>query len=93
MRLREHDDDFFAMVRDHQERYDASTTRYSTQPFYRRQLGEDFAGANLERRIYPSFEEAAGALAGAAVDSGAGVRSTTAAPSSGQSRTGRGSPD
>jgi propionate CoA-transferase len=56
---------FFAMVRDHRERYYLSTTRYSSQAFRRRRLGEDFAHASLEQRIYPSFEDATAALADA----------------------------
>jgi len=51
-------DRYWEMVRHNQERYFASSTRYSTNAFYRRQLGHRFARANLTQRIYSSFEEA-----------------------------------
>jgi propionate CoA-transferase len=46
------------MVRRNEERYFASCTRYSTNAFYRRLLGERFAKANLSQEIYSSFDEA-----------------------------------
>ena len=51
-------DDFFAMVRHNTERYFLTLTRYSTNAFYRRQLGERFTRASLEEQIYPSFADA-----------------------------------
>jgi propionate CoA-transferase len=51
-------DRYWDMVRQNEERYFASSTRYSTNAFYRRQLGDHFARANLGQRIYSSFEEA-----------------------------------
>lgn len=56
-------DDFFAMVKRNQERYFISSTRYSTNAFFRRQLGEDFARAELPQTIYNSFDEARKRLA------------------------------
>jgi propionate CoA-transferase len=49
---------YWEMVRHNEERYFASSTRYSTNAFYRRQLGRRFAAAKLGQRIYGSFEEA-----------------------------------
>jgi propionate CoA-transferase len=51
-------DRYWEMVRRNEERYFASSTRYSTNAFYRRQLGHGFAKANLAQEIYSSFEEA-----------------------------------
>lgn len=51
-------DAFFAMVRRNQEKYFLTHSRYSTNAFFRHQLGEEFARANMEQRIYPSFDEA-----------------------------------
>jgi propionate CoA-transferase len=51
-------DHYWDMVRRHEERYFASSTRYSTNAFYRRQLGDRLARADLARRIYGSFDEA-----------------------------------
>jgi propionate CoA-transferase len=51
-------DRYWEMVRHNEGRYFASSTRYSTNAFYRRQLGDRFARANLGQRIYGSFEEA-----------------------------------
>jgi propionate CoA-transferase len=50
--------DFFAMVRHNTETYFVSLTRYSTNAFYRRQLGERFTRARLTQQIYPSFAAA-----------------------------------
>jgi propionate CoA-transferase len=55
---------FFQMIRDHEQRYFVSSTRYSTDAFLRRRLGREFADAKLSQRIYRSFEEATRALAG-----------------------------
>jgi len=49
---------FFAMVRHFMEKYFLSSTRYSTNAFFRHQLSQQFAQANLEQRIYSSFDEA-----------------------------------
>lgn len=54
---------FFAMVKRNQAKYFLSSTRFSTHAFYRRQLGENFARANLPQRIYHSFDEARRGLA------------------------------
>ncbi len=49
---------FFAMVKHNQEQYFLSSTRYSTDAFFRHQLGQRFTEASLEQRIYGSFDEA-----------------------------------
>ena len=49
---------FFAMVRSNSERYTLSTTRYSTNAFYRRRLGHQFAAASLAHSLYGSFADA-----------------------------------
>ncbi|MCU0494072.1 MAG: acyl CoA:acetate/3-ketoacid CoA transferase [Chloroflexaceae bacterium] len=49
---------FFAMVKHNTEHYFLSSTRYSTNAFFRRQLGEEFARAKMDQQIYRSFEEA-----------------------------------
>jgi propionate CoA-transferase len=59
---------YFAMIRRHEQRYFLSSRRYSTNAFFRRQLGDEFAAANLQQRFYQSFEEARRDLP-AAVDS------------------------
>lgn len=46
------------MVKHSEDRYFLSSTRYSTGAFFRHQLGEDFAGADLEQRIYRNVDEA-----------------------------------
>ena len=51
-------DTFFAMVKHNEDRYFLSSTRYSTDAFFRHQLKEDFAEAELEQRIYRNFDEA-----------------------------------
>lgn len=56
-------DAFFAMVRRNAERYFLSSTRYSTNAFYRHLLGRQFARAQLDQLIYPSFAEARRAIA------------------------------
>ena len=55
-------DTFYAMVKHNQERYFLSSTRYSTNAFFRRQLREDFAAADLEQSIYDDFREARSGL-------------------------------
>ena len=49
---------FFAMVEHNRKHYFLSSTRYSSNAFFRHQLGETFAAANLAQTIYPSFEQA-----------------------------------
>jgi propionate CoA-transferase len=51
-------DTFFAMVKHNEDCYFLSSTRYSTDAFFRHQLKEDFAEADLEQRIYRNFDEA-----------------------------------
>jgi propionate CoA-transferase len=51
-------DAFFEMVRQNTERYFLSSTRYSTNAFYRRQLGRRFTDERLQHRIYTNFSEA-----------------------------------
>jgi propionate CoA-transferase len=55
---------FFQMVREHEQRYFLSATRYSTDAFMRRRLGREFADAKLSQRIYRSFEDATHASKG-----------------------------
>jgi propionate CoA-transferase len=49
---------FFAMVRHITEKYFISATHYSTNAFFRHQLGQRFTEAQLGQLIYPSFEAA-----------------------------------
>jgi propionate CoA-transferase len=51
-------DAFFAMARHNQERYFLSSTRYSTNAFFRHQLGEQLAEANFGQHVYKSFDDA-----------------------------------
>jgi propionate CoA-transferase len=51
-------DTFFAMVKHNEDCYFLSSTRYSTDAFFRHQLKEDFAEADLGQRIYHNFDEA-----------------------------------
>ena len=46
------------MVKHNHEQYFLSYTRYSTNAFFRHQLGKQFTQASLENRIYKDFEEA-----------------------------------
>ncbi|MDP9410365.1 MAG: acyl CoA:acetate/3-ketoacid CoA transferase, partial [Actinomycetota bacterium] len=48
-------EEFFAMVRRNEERFFLSSTRYSTNAFFRRQLGRKFT----EHDLYANFSEAA----------------------------------
>ena len=50
-------DTFFAMVNHNEDNYLLSSTRYSTDASFRQQLGETFAEADLEQRIYRNFDE------------------------------------
>ena len=54
---------YWEMVRHNTATYFHTLTRYSTNAFYRHQLREHFAGAHLEQRIYPSFNDAKAHLA------------------------------
>jgi propionate CoA-transferase len=51
-------DTFFAMVKYNEDNYFLSSTRYSTDAFFRHQLKENFTEADLEQRIYRNFDEA-----------------------------------
>jgi propionate CoA-transferase len=55
-------DAFFAMVRHNRDRYFLSSTRYSTNAFFRRQLADDFAQVAFGQPIYRSFDEARAGL-------------------------------
>ena len=57
---------FFAMVREHEQRYFHTTVRYSSDAFLRRKLGRAFAEARLSQTFYRSFEDASHALLGSA---------------------------
>jgi propionate CoA-transferase len=52
---------FFAMV-ERNAQYALSRTRYSTNAFFRRRLGNQFAAARLEQRLYGSFADARAGL-------------------------------
>ncbi len=56
-------DRYWAMIRHNTTHYLSSTTRYSTNAFFRHQLGEAFAAAALDRHLYRSFDEAVHHLA------------------------------
>src|SRR4029453_4162079 len=49
---------FFPMVRHNTEKNFATATHYSTNAFFRHQLGQRFTQAQLGQLIYPSFEAA-----------------------------------
>ncbi|HEY6750542.1 MAG TPA: hypothetical protein VI027_04370, partial [Rubrobacteraceae bacterium] len=49
---------FFEMVEHNEENYFLSSTRYSTDAFFRHQLKEEFTEADLDQRIYRDFDEA-----------------------------------
>ncbi|NJN15669.1 MAG: hypothetical protein HC822_04955 [Oscillochloris sp.] len=51
-------DAYYAMVRRNTGRYFLSSTRYSTNAFFRRQLGAGLAGVTDPDRIYRTFEQA-----------------------------------
>ncbi len=51
-------DRFFEMVRHNRESFFLSSTRYSSSAFFRHQLREQFAVADLSNSFYASFEEA-----------------------------------
>jgi propionate CoA-transferase len=51
-------DRYWAMIRHNTSHYLSSTTRYSTNAFFRHQLGESFSAARLDGHVYRSFDEA-----------------------------------
>jgi len=51
-------DRYWAMIRHNTTHYLSSTTRYSTNAFFRHQLGERFSLARLDGHVYRSFDEA-----------------------------------
>jgi len=51
-------DRYWAMIRHNTTHYLSSTTRYSTNAFFRHQLGETFSAARLDGHVYRSFDEA-----------------------------------
>jgi propionate CoA-transferase len=51
-------DRYWEMIRHNTATYFLSLTRYSTNAFFRHQLGEAFAGAHLTQQIYRSFADA-----------------------------------
>ncbi len=53
---------FFDMIHHNTEAYFLSSTRYSTNAFFRHQLREDFERANLDQRFYRDLNEARGGL-------------------------------
>jgi propionate CoA-transferase len=52
------EDIFFTMIRDSTEKHFLSATHYSTNAFFRHQLGPRFPEAQLGQSIYPSFAAA-----------------------------------
>jgi propionate CoA-transferase len=58
------EDTFLAMIRDSTEKYFLSATHYSTNAFFRHQLGQRFTRAQLGQTIYPSFAAARRNLVG-----------------------------
>jgi propionate CoA-transferase len=55
---------FFAMIRHNSECYFLSSTRYSTDAFFRRQIGRQFREAKLQHQFYADFGEASEHLSG-----------------------------
>lgn len=53
---------FFDMVRRNTERYFLSSTRYSTNAFFRRRLGRQFTDEHLQQQVYGNFSEARAGL-------------------------------
>lgn len=52
------EDIFFTMIRNSTENHFLSATHYSTNAFFRHQLGQRFTSAQLGQAIYPSFSAA-----------------------------------
>jgi propionate CoA-transferase len=52
------EDTFFTMIRDSTEKHFLSATHYSTNAFFRHQLGRRFTEAQLGQTIYPTFAAA-----------------------------------
>jgi propionate CoA-transferase len=65
---------FSAMVEHNQEHYFLSSTRHSTNAFFRRQLAGHLAPAHLERTVYRDVEAAKGALGATNPPGGEGSR-------------------
>jgi propionate CoA-transferase len=55
-------DAFYAMVRRNTERYFLSSTRYSTNAFFRRLLGARLEGIDMPQAVYRNYAEAREAL-------------------------------
>ena len=60
------------------QRFVLSRTRYSTNAFFRRRLGQRFTSANLEHRLYGNFADARDALRPASTEELADSRSDLA---------------
>jgi propionate CoA-transferase len=52
------EESFFSMIRHNTEQFFLSATRYSTNAFFRHQMGNRFADASLDHSLYRSFDEA-----------------------------------
>ena len=52
------EDAFFTMIRDSTDKHFLSATHYSTNAFFRHQLGGRFTQAQLGQTIYPTFAAA-----------------------------------
>jgi propionate CoA-transferase len=52
------EESFFTMIRDSTAKHFLSATHYSTNAFFRHQLGQRFTQAQLGQTIYPSFAAA-----------------------------------
>ena len=52
------EDTFFCMIRDSTEKHFLSATHYSTNAFFRHQLGGRFTEAQLGQTIHPTFASA-----------------------------------
>src|SRR5664279_1136394 len=64
---------FFDMIATNQ-RFVLSRTRYSTNAFFRRRLGQRFTSANLEHRLYGNFADARDALRPASTEGTRGLQ-------------------
>jgi len=52
------EDTFFTLIRDNTEKHFLTATHYSTNAFFRHQLGERFTQAQLGQTLYPTFAAA-----------------------------------
>jgi propionate CoA-transferase len=52
------EDIFFRLIRDSTEKHFLSATHYSTNAFFRHQLGDRFTDAQLGQTLYPTFAAA-----------------------------------